>query len=519
MNYKYSHVLFVLFVFLFYLFFSCSIAYTKTTKYGGVAVFSFYNQMNSFDPATCEDLNSLQVCSGIFEGLVKFDPESDSIKPALARKWMTSDYKTWTFFLQKDIKFHDGTDFTSESVKFNFDRQLDNRMLVNSNFSIYKNLFGKYGDYIVKIETPERYKVRIILAHPDVLFLYKLAIPASSIPSQVALKKFGSEFSYNPVGTGPFYFSERRRSGRIILNKNVRYNDSVYLDRIIFESYSDIDYCIRQMLRGITDISSGISRKEFEKKNLAKDLAFQNSPSDSLFFLLLNPEKKEFESPSSRRAVSYLIDKKDLANEYDGIEAYSFLTSSMSGFVKKNFSYNTDDINSFISSIESDRVFTLIYPEDNFFSFQYIEGLAIKIQKYLRAGGVKVSLKKMSYNDYISALSNKNYDLAFWVERDIYGSPDIYLPLIYSVRIFRKMTGHSSNWVYDFDSLIQQSRTEVNPNKRKLIYSSADNLLSENMPSIPLFYKKNIVVFSDRLENVKYIPSGVIILKSLWVKN
>ena len=65
---------------------------------------------------------------------------------------------------------------------------------------------------------------------------------------------------------------------------------------------------------------------------------------------LLNPEKKEFESPSSRRAVSYLIDKKDLANEYDGIEAYSFLTSSMSGFVKKNFSYNTDDINSFISS-------------------------------------------------------------------------------------------------------------------------------------------------------------------------
>ncbi|MBR0518713.1 hypothetical protein IJJ97_02865, partial [bacterium] len=104
-------------------------------------------------------------------------------------------------------------------------------------------------------------------------------------------------------------------------------------------------------------------------------------------------------------------------------------------------------------------------------------------------------------------------------ERDIYGTPDIYLPLLYSVRIFRKMTGNSSKWIYDFDSLIQQSRTEINPNKRKIIYSAADNLLSENMPSIPLFYKKNTVIFSDRLENVKYIPSGVIILKSIWVKN
>ncbi len=517
MIYRNKAVLFILFVFLFYLFFSYSVAYTKTTKYGGVAVFSFYDRMNSFDPANCEDFNSLQVCSGIFEGLVKFDPESNSIIPALARKWMTSDYKTWTFFLQKDIKFHDGTDFTSESVKFNFDRQLNNR--INSNFSVYKNLFGKYGDYIVKIETPERYKVRIILAQPDVLFLYKLAMPASAIPSQVALKKFGSEFPYHPVGTGPFYFSEWRRSGRIILNKNVRYNDSVYLDRIIFEPYTDIDYCVRQMLRGITDISTGISIKDFEKKSLDSNFDSVNSPSESLFFLLLNPEKKEFKNASSRRAVSYLIDKKDLANEYDGTEAYSFLTSSMLGYVKKNFSYNKDDINSFIASIDSDRVFTLIYPEDNFFSFQYQEGLAIKIQKYLRAGGVKVALKKMPYNEYISALSNKNYDMAFWVERDIYGTPDIYLPLIYSVRVFRKMTGNSSNWVYDLDSLMLEARAEINQNKRKIIYSSADNLLFDNMPSVPLFYKKNAVVFSDRLDNVKYIPSGVIILKSLWVKN
>ena len=172
-----------------------------------------------------------------------------------------------------------------------------------------------------------------------------------------------------------------------------------------------------------------------------------------------------------------------------------------------------------MSSIDSSRVFTLIYPEGNFWGLKSSENLALKIQKYLRAGGIKVILKKLSYEEYISAISNKKYDIAFGVERDIYLSPDIYLPLIYSVRVFKKMTGKSSDWVYDVDSLIKQARAEVNSNKRKIIYSSIDNILCENMPSVPLFYKKNTVVFSKRINNLVYTPSGTIILKNLWVIN
>ena len=203
----------VIFTFFFLLIFSISSVYAKNTKYGGVAVFSFYNQVTSIDPALSEDLNSQQIASCIFEGLVTLNPETSKIEPKLARKWMTSDYKVWTFFLKKNIKFHDGTDFTAESVKFNFDRQLiSDKIGKNSDFVFYKNIFGKYGDYIVSVETPERYKVRITLAYPDVLFLYKLAVLASTIQSPVALKKTASDLVYRPVGTGPFYFSEWRRS-------------------------------------------------------------------------------------------------------------------------------------------------------------------------------------------------------------------------------------------------------------------------------------------------------------------
>ena len=520
MIFKHKQFVFaILFIFCFFL--VCAVpVHAKTSKYGGVAVFSFFSRIDSLDPTVSDDLNSLQISSGIFEGLVKFNNETSKIEPVLARKWITSDYKVWTFFLQKNIKFHDGTDFTAEAVKFNFEHLiLTNKNFLVSNHRMSKNILGYNGDYIKSIETPERYKIRINLAYPDVLFLYKLAMPELYIQSPVALKKTAIDDIYRPVGTGPFYFSEWRRSGRIILNKNINYNDSVYLDRVIFEPYSDTDYCIRQMLRGVTDISSGISKKDFGKKSLESNFSFLDSPSDSMFFLLLNPEKKEFENAFARRAISYLIDKKELANEYDGIDIYSFLMPSMSGYTKKNFFYNTADISSFLSSIDSSRVFTLIYPEGNFWGLKSSENLALKIQKYLRAGGIKVILKKISYEEYISAISNKKYDIAFGVERDIYLSPDIYLPLIYSVRVFKKMTGKSSDWVYDVDSLIKQARAEVNSNKRKIIYSSIDNILCENMPSVPLFYKKNTVVFSNRINNLVYTPSGTIILKNLWVIN
>jgi len=59
----------------------------------------------------------------IFETLVKLD---DNAKPApsLALSWSHSDdFKTWTFKLRPNVKFHDGSPFNAAAVKFNFDRQ------------------------------------------------------------------------------------------------------------------------------------------------------------------------------------------------------------------------------------------------------------------------------------------------------------------------------------------------------------------------------------------------------------
>src|SRR5690606_27823860 len=56
--------------------------------------------------------------ANVFEGLTRIGP-SGEVLPALAESWTISDDgKVYTFKLHKGVKFHDGTDFDAEDVKF-----------------------------------------------------------------------------------------------------------------------------------------------------------------------------------------------------------------------------------------------------------------------------------------------------------------------------------------------------------------------------------------------------------------
>ncbi|GIW22100.1 MAG: hypothetical protein KatS3mg068_1107 [Candidatus Sericytochromatia bacterium] len=108
-----------------------------------ILVFGKAKDAVTLDPADITDGESSAISQNIFETLVRYKDESTEVEPCLATSWRISDNKLeWTFNLRKNVKFHDGTDFDAEAVKFNYDRQMDekNPYRYNGKFE-YWNLF------------------------------------------------------------------------------------------------------------------------------------------------------------------------------------------------------------------------------------------------------------------------------------------------------------------------------------------------------------------------------------------
>src|SRR5919201_854142 len=96
-------------------------ALAQTPKKGGTLRVGFYIEAATMDPHLSGSKVDRQVYHNVYEPLVTLDTKP-GIKPGLAESWTQPDPKTLVFKLRRGVKFHDGTDFSAEAAKFNFER-------------------------------------------------------------------------------------------------------------------------------------------------------------------------------------------------------------------------------------------------------------------------------------------------------------------------------------------------------------------------------------------------------------
>jgi peptide/nickel transport system substrate-binding protein len=152
-----------------------------------------------------------RVMRSIYDSLVVELPDH-TIKPWLATSWeLSSDKKSYTFQLRKDVKFHDGTPFNAEAVKFNFDRIKDPATKASSSL----NELGSYES----TDVIDEFTVKVNFKSPFAPFLSNAAKVDLGFVSPTAVKKYGDAFPQNPVGTGPFKLKRLRLVHRSSLRR------------------------------------------------------------------------------------------------------------------------------------------------------------------------------------------------------------------------------------------------------------------------------------------------------------
>ncbi len=459
--------------------------------------------------------------STVFDTLLTYGKNME-IEPMLATSWKSSESGTvWTLVLRKGVKFHDGTPFDSEAVKFNFDRVMDPQS---------KAVRGTYFASLIKsVDVVDPSTVKVTLKAPYAAFPPALTIPDISMVSPAAVKKYGSDFSTHPVGTGPFVFKEWKRENYVLLERNPNYWKATPKTEVIRIRQIREESTIYAALKsGEIDVEI-IPPPEF-LKDFGKDPDFVVTRGGAKLFYEyygFNNEKPPFNDKKVRQAVSHAINNEAIVKQVD-MDYGKLICQPMGPTVwgydpsVKCVEYNPERARKMLAEagwkpgpdgiLEKDGKKFIIHA--NIIDRQ--ERRFEVIQSDLKKVGIELELQKLEWGAFLDACVKGNFDI-FNLGRD-YKSGDADVEL-YSLF-------HSSNIPYinmaryrnpEVDKLLERQRTEMDKEKRLKLIHEIDRRIMDDMPLLPSLIRMTNTITSKKVKNFYIYPNDRMDLLSVTV--
>ncbi|MBI2910141.1 MAG: ABC transporter substrate-binding protein [Chloroflexi bacterium] len=299
-------------------------------RYGGILPIRAYLEPPGFDLHQQQLAATRAVAIPAYDALLGYNPlnQSEIINVLAERYEMSKDGLEYMFYLNKGVKFHDGTLLTAEDVRYNLDRLRNPPRGVQSP---RKALLAS----VDRIETPDANTVKIVTKYPDASLLGGLALSHHVIyPKKVVEEK--GDMKKTVLGTGPFRFTNYYPGASIEYAKNKDYfvKGRPYLDGLMFYIITDPATGFAAFRTGrvlLTSLAAGglnpvtAEITERELKGKARPLRYVGM---SNTYVLINVSHKPLSDVRVRRALHLAIDRPNfikVAFGGEGILATFFL--------------------------------------------------------------------------------------------------------------------------------------------------------------------------------------------------
>ena len=290
-------------------------AAAKPSGAGGTLTFVMENDVIDFDPMLSRAFVDRNAHYQIYDSLVRID-ETGKIVPWLAEKWdLSSDGKQVTFSLRKGVKYHDGSVFDAESVKWNIDR--------------YRTTDGsaRKGELapVASVDVVDAATVRFNLSTAFAPLLSLLVDRAGMMVSRKVAEAAGQDFTRKAfkAGSGPFVLTEAIKDDHITLEKNPDWWGTdgsggrlPLLDKVIIKPVTDSNVRLTNLKTGDAQYANNISPKDVAPLQSDSSLSYKQVP--GLSYGSLVPNRKEgfvFSEGRYVKAVSMALDRKELIDK------------------------------------------------------------------------------------------------------------------------------------------------------------------------------------------------------------
>jgi peptide/nickel transport system substrate-binding protein len=462
------------------------------------------------DPMRQQTTTIQNIVSMVVETLVRVDTDS-SIKPLLATSWQTaSDGLSWTFTLKSGVKFSDGTPFNAAVVKANFER-----ILAKENICPLCGLFRS----VQSIDAIDDTHVKLNLKTPVAPLLGLLTEVTFGFLSPSTIAKGTDKYAdqENPVGTGPYLFTERVKGDHVTLTRNDQYwgqkpSYRTQVFKIVPEAAS------REALVRAGQADVILLPPASDLPALAKDSSVKLilAPSDRTIFLAFNTQTGNplIQKPEVRQALNYAVDKQQIIKSilFDAAAPMDApMASSLLGYCSVgSYPYDPNKAKSMLAAAGASNLsIKFVSPTGRYIQdFQAAQAIA----NQLTAVGVKVDgPSTMDWPTYLRTINVPPAEAK--VDLHVLGWAPGFLDASQAMTQFQSSQWPKSGLATSYykntqvDSLVAKANSESDTAARKADYCSAAKLVWADAPWIFLWVQKFPVVTTTKVTGVQTIAN------------
>lgn len=494
------------------------------------------------DPADVTDGESVSRLDSIYEGLVRYKEEATEIEPCLAERWdIAADGLSFTFYLRKGVKFHNGTELTADDVVFSFERQYnpDHWFFSYGEWAYWGYMYSDI-DHVEKIDD---YTVKIVLKNKNASILTSLAMFTVFIVNEEAAKEWGADFFSHPVGTGPFKFVEWVKDDHITLEAFPDYwGGKPKIDQLIYRVIPDTSARLLALETGEIQGMEYPNPDDLARIRSNPNLVLLTQPGMNVGYLAINcgygyedtnnngmfdaGTEQWVPTPGAtdplkivkvRQAIAHAIDKQSIVdNLYKGtaIPAKTMLPPTLFGYNDSIVDYEYDPALSKQLLAEAGypngfETTLWVMPVSRPYMFDPPK-IGEAIQSYLAAVGIKVNIYQVDWGTYLQDAEAGKPPMALLGWTGDNGDPDNFLNVLAGAN--SAVLGAAGNVAFynnmEVQDLLTQALRTYDKDERIRLYMQAEELIHADCPWVFIAHANQSMVFHKSVKGFKLHPTA-----------
>jgi oligopeptide transport system substrate-binding protein len=505
----------------------------------------YINEPVCIDPKDLEESEGVQVGQALFDALACYDAVTGELLPAAADSWeANADATVWTFHLNKNAKFHDGSPVTAKDFVYAWTRLCDPATKSNVAWHLeavkgYDEIQAGTATVLSGVKAVDELTFEVTLKYAYGDFEFVVGNPTLAPVPQAVVESMGADaYAEAPVGNGPFMIAAGTKWEH---NQNIQlvkfadyYGEKPNVDGIDFKIFTDPAAAFLEFQAGNLDFTN-IPTGQIEATKAqygATDDGYTANPGKqtylgaelAIYYVDINLNDEVMKNIDLRKAISLGINRQaicDTAMEGTRVPADNFVPPGVPGYEEGVWEYSKYD-----KAAAEAALVKAGYPQGKKPDGKPLEitlscnsggsheAIMALVQADLTALGLSVKTEFTEWAAYLEKLQGGQYQIGRmgWVAD--YPIFDNFMFSVFQTDSANNYAKYSDPAV---DAAMKAARETADTAARIKAWQEINKTIAAAVPAIPLMAYRHARVASDRVNNLVFSGMGLLDFTHCWI--